>query len=166
MCSDLQQELLKNFDKITMVANVPQIFKGLSGNDSNIELVSSNTLLNLKLFHRYNIVDKMIAVIFVHTEILGRKGEPTMQYRDAMLRAEETKKMFVEVLNIEDVVICKNFSKPQMIEKFTELTEKAKTYTSVDGSHQAVFCINIGFRLDYIYKEHLDIMNKRGIEKN
>ena len=72
MCSDLQQELLKNFDKITMVANVPQIFKGLSGNDSNIELVSSNTLLNLKLFHRHNIVDKTTVVIFVHTEILGR----------------------------------------------------------------------------------------------
>ena len=153
MCADLKQALLTNFDKINLTADIPSIFSGLVGKDANFEISASNTLQNLKLFYEDNLVNKMFAVIFAHTEILGRilgrKEVPTYQYRDAMDRAEKVKKMLVEVLNVEDTVICKNFSKKQMIDKFTELTEKANTYVSVDGSHQAFFCVNVGFSLNY-----------------
>ena len=151
MCADLKQALLTNFDKINLTADIPSIFSGLVGKDANFEISASNTLQNLKLFYEDNLVNKMFAVIFAHTEILGREGWPTRQYRDAMDRAEKVKKMLVEVLNVEDTVICKNFSKKQMIDKFTELTDKANTYVSVDGSHQAFFCVNVGFSLDAIY---------------
>ena len=140
--------MLTNFDKINLTADVPSIFSGLDGKDANFEISASNTLQNLKLFYEDNLVNKMFAVIFAHTEILGRKGLPTYQYRDAMDRAEKVEKMLVEVLNVEDTVICKNFSKQQMIDKFTELTDKANTYVSVDGSHQAFFCVHVGFSLD------------------
>ena len=149
MCADLKQALLTNFDKINLTADIPSIFSGLVGKDANFEISASNTLQNLKLFYEDNLVNKMFAVIFAHTEILGREGEPTWQYRDAMDRVEKVEKMLVEVLNVEDTVICKNFSKKQMIEKFTELTDKANTYVSVDGSHQAFFCVNVGFSLNY-----------------
>ena len=73
MIQDVRDALITRFNKMNLTCDIPQVFEHLKGKDVNFEMITSNTMQNLQLQYRHNIVAKSRAIIFV-TEELYREG--------------------------------------------------------------------------------------------
>ena len=91
-------------------------------------MVASSTIQTLRLYYNYNIVVKSHAVIFVGSGLDGRNGEEKLTYRDAEKRGKRLHTMYSKVLKIDEVEICVDFTKAQIIEKFDILQASAEKF--------------------------------------
>ena len=73
-------------NEINFYIELPLIFDHLRGQDTDIEMVLSNTLQPLRLFYSENIVSHSRAVIFVNDKIDKTQN----------MRADELKSMFFD----------------------------------------------------------------------
>jgi hypothetical protein len=63
---------------------------------------------------------KSKGLIFVQKEIQCEGYEPLI-YEDAMVRAEKTKKFFEESMKLENVEICEDLTRIEIMKKFDEI---------------------------------------------
>ena len=99
MIKEIKEALLTRFDKHNLCCNVPQVFEKLKSSDANFEMNSSNTMENLQLQYRHNIVAKSRAIIFVCEQIY-REGmkRKKLVYTNALENGEMYKELFRDVL--------------------------------------------------------------------
>ena len=150
MIKDVKEALDTRFDKRNLCCNVPQVFEHLKGKDSNFEMNSSNTMQNLQLQYRHNIVAKKRAVIFVSSELV-REGLEKLTYRDAFANADLYKELLEKVFKFTDVEVVANPTKAEMIEKLAELEAEGKAFNK-NHEPRSAYCfvvIHVGFKLEW-----------------
>ena len=127
-----------------MTCLFPDCIESMKGEDVNFELVTSSTLRSLRLLYDYNVATEFHAYIFVH------KLKGFEKYYRAMCTAEYAKRNLVatKVFTEENVTICVDLDKKQLVEKFIELRAQADQITAENGPCLAYFVVNIGFCLD------------------
>ena len=89
MCADISNAFLSEFDKDTMTCDFPLILKNIAAKDASFEMVTSNSLQTLRLPYQNKLIETTCAVVFVATELKGREGKQTLQYKDAKARGEK-----------------------------------------------------------------------------
>ena len=89
MCADISDAYLNEFDKDTMTCDFPLILKNIAAKDAAFEMVTSNSLQTLRLPYLHLPIETTCAVVFVSTELKGREGKETLQYKDAKARGEK-----------------------------------------------------------------------------
>ena len=144
MMINISDALIKGLGQ-DMTCLFPDCVEILKGSDVNFELVTSSTLRSLRLLYDYNFATKFKAVIFVHTELQGFKKWTTGL--SAMEAAEQAKRDLVatKLFTEENVTICVDFNKKQLVEKFIELRAQADQITAENGPCLAYFIVNIGY---------------------
>ena len=75
----------------------PEILDYLKGKDANFEMISSNTLQQMRLIYKLNVITRTLARIFVHTECKG------IEYRRAAEIGNEGEMLLKEDLKFSDV---------------------------------------------------------------
>ena len=86
---------------------------------------------------------------------------------NALERGEFAEKLLKEQLNFNEVEVCVNWSKAKIIEKLTELKEKAMTFQKAHygGKETLVICIvSVGNRIDPFIKEHKILLQEFEVE--
>ena len=100
-----------------MTAEFPNVIERLQGSDTNIEIVSSSMLQPLRIEVNCFPVVKSKAVIFVVEEMQRDQLKPLV-FPNALSRAKISKQFLEKTLGLEDVKICQNFTKEQVVEVF------------------------------------------------
>ena len=85
-------------------------------------MVTSNTIQPVRLCYRQNVVTHSIAVIFVNTHCKG------VQYKNAVERGEQARKLFKEELEYQEVRLFEDIDKAQIIEKLESLKARANEF--------------------------------------
>ena len=99
-----------------------------------LEMSISNTVQPLKLFREHQVVTKSIAYVFVNTE------SKDLVYKNAVQRGKEAQKLFEEILEFDNVDVCTNFSKAQVLEKLNALERvKEKFEKSREDTEKKVY---------------------------
>ena len=78
----------------------------MKGKDANFEMVTSNTIQPILLTFRDKVVNHSISRIFINTDLNGKP------WKNVELKAHELKELYEEILEFNDVKICKNYTKP------------------------------------------------------
>ena len=117
---DSMRNLLEQGDKKTMTVNFPEVIDQIKGTDSNIEIIKSSTLQNMRMdFFGFPIV-KSECYIFVQPTLQRGNLEPLV-YPNAEVRASETYGFFKDDLKFDQVEICRDFSKEDFKMKIAEI---------------------------------------------
>ena len=166
MMKNISDALIKGLGQ-DMTCLFPDCIESMIGEDVNFELVASSSLRPLRLLYDYNFATEFHAFIFVHTELKGFKKWTKNKYSSdpelsAMEAAEQAKRDLVatKLFTEENVTICVDLDKKQLVEKFIELRAQADQITAENGPCLAYFVVNMGFSLINIH--HKDIL--QGIE--
>ena len=85
-------------------------------------MVSSNSCQPMVLFYCKNIVTQSHVVIFVNTKCKD------LSYKDAMLRGEQAKDLFIEILEFDDFDIRENLSKAEIIKVLDDIERIATEF--------------------------------------
>ena len=167
MIKEIKEALLTRFDKRNLCCNVPQVFEHLKSSDANFEMNSSNTMENLQLQYRHNIVAKSRAIIFVCEQIF-REGTDLekLVYTNALDHGELYKELFRDVLNFSNVEIVLNPTKAEMIEKIAQLKAEAEEF---DKSHEprkvySFVLVHVGHKLEPTDPRQKIIIDDLGVE--
>ena len=158
MMINISDALIKGLGQ-DMTCLFPDCMESLKGSDVNFELVTSSSLRSLRLLYDYNFATEFQAVIFVHTELKGsRKKRITRKGLSAMEAAKQAKRDLVatKIFTEENVTICVDLNKKQLVEKFIELRAQADQITAENGPSLAYFIVNIGYMLSG--EDHEDIL--------
>ena len=135
----------KYYDILTQTVMLPTVLDYLKGSDTNIEIVVSSMLQLARVaINCYNVL-KSKGLIFVQKELQCEGYEPLI-YKDAMVRAEKTKTFFEESMKLENVEICEDFTREEIIEKFDEIQKEADKFEAAHkNDHQAVYGVYIAW---------------------
>ena len=73
-----------------------------------------------------------------------------IKYKNAEIKAEETRQLFTETLEFNDVKICKNFSKAEIIKELEDVKVEVEDFASANYNKRvfAFAVVWIGFKLD------------------
>ena len=72
MVVDIQKSLFDNIDReSSMAVLLPQALEQLESHDAAFEIVTSNTLIPLKLFYSHNIAVEISGAVFVQTKAVS-----------------------------------------------------------------------------------------------
>ena len=72
--------------------------------------------------------------------------------------------LYKNTLKFDEVEVCKNYSKAQILEKFKEIKTKIKPFVDVTYGSEVIYAISvvwIGFKLDYLYPQHAEILKEK-----
>ena len=124
LIKDTMKTFLEQFDIETLTVEFPKILQNLQGSDAKIEIMQSTTLQSLRLSVEGNNPDESKAYIFVQPK-LQRGGLAPLEYFNAEGRAEAAVEFFRDVLEFEpkNVIICRDYSKAQVIEQLNNIDE-------------------------------------------
>ena len=99
-----------------------------------LEMSISNTVQPLKLFREHQVVTKSIAYVFVNT------SSKDLVYKNAEQRGKDAQKLFEEILEFDNVDVCTNFTKAQVLEKLSALERvKEKFEKSREDTEKKVY---------------------------
>ena len=115
MVKDVTEAFLFKYDRETLTCDFPEVVADLVGTDSNFEIVSSSTLQTLRLFYGHNYAKRSVALIFVTTELKTNKVARPVVYYNAKTRGEYARQIFEQFLKFNEVKVCKNYSKYEII---------------------------------------------------
>ena len=87
----------KFYDKLTLTIEFPDILARLQGSDTNIELITSSTIMKLRMSIKSSPVTISNAFIFVTPFITSPDLEPLV-YSDCNKRAQKTQELFQDML--------------------------------------------------------------------
>ena len=146
---------LKKFNRKTLTVVLPDALEYLTGSDADFEGIFSQNAEKCEIDYRGNLMKKSRAVIFVNSEIIPQQNHelPTLTYNNSEERAELAYDLFKNVLGYDEVEICRDQTKAQIIDKFGELKADAaafeKTHTPQTIFSQAVVWIGFVIQPDY-----------------
>ena len=117
----------KYYDILTQTVMLPTVLDQLKGFDTNIEIVVSSMLQLARVAVNCYRILKSKGLIFVQ-EKLQCEGRKSLRYKDAKVRAEKTKAFFEEDMKLDDVEICENFTRDEIVKKFDEIQKAAEDF--------------------------------------
>ena len=105
MINDAADAFANHYDRDTLSAVFPYILEDLKGKDANFEMISSNTLQQVRLIYEYNFRTHSIATVFIHTKIVGNRetGSRDLIYQRASKIGEVACKLLTEELDFDDI---------------------------------------------------------------
>ena len=162
MVRDIVKMLTKSFNHDTLTVQLPDSFEQLKGEDSNFEMVTSNTIQPVRLSFRHNIVARSVGVVLVNTHCKG------LSYKNAKEKGESAKKLLKDVFEFDEVRVFTDLTKENIVDKLTALKKEAKKHEDAskikDGQSlpvQAIAVIWIGHKLQASwYQPHKDLLAK------
>ena len=118
---DAFRNFLEQYDKKTLTILFPKILQNLKGSDAKIEIMQSTMLQPILIPVRGNRPVKPKAYVFVN-RFLQRGALPKIEYTNAEERAQAHVEFFTEVLKFdkEDVHLCRDFSKAQVLDLMSQ----------------------------------------------
>ena len=125
MIKDIIGTLIYKYDRSNLTIQLPDAFQYLKGQDSNFEMVTSNTIQPVKLFYEHNIVNNAKTTAFIFVATRNEFGI----YEKAIEKGEIARKLFEEVLEFQEVEVFVDMTQDQMAEKMTYLKELAFKYS-------------------------------------
>lgn len=133
MVTNLLEHLRTRQDKATLCVEFPTVLYQMKGDDENLELSASHTIQTLRLYHKDSLYKhyfartaaKAIGVVFINACSRDLEYKPYGVTIEAELSS--TTQLF-EALQIEDVRVFENCSKPEIIEQFKLLEEEAAIF--------------------------------------
>ena len=141
MLHDARQALLYRFDRKTLILEIPAVFEQLKGQDVNFEMIKTNTLQKLELHYMDNIVAKSICIVFV-TDGIERKGCESLVYDNSEKHGEMAKSILEDAFKFDDVMLIKNPSKQEVLDKLKELDSESEKFEQ-DHKSQTVLAIAV-----------------------
>ena len=130
-------------------------------------MAQPSVLKTLRLTVKGNQPANPKAYIFVQSK-LQRGDLPPLEYPDAEKRAEAAQEFFKDVLNFksENVVVCQDYTKKQVIELMTQLCNEAESFELENNSRKAnaIYLNWIGFCLSDQTDEN-DWRNKKTVSE-
>ena len=99
-------------------------------------------------------------------ELRGKPWTQSIEYRDHAERTEKARKLYEETLKFDEVEVCKDWTKAEILLKFKQIKAKIKPFADVTPGSEVIYAIAIvwvGFRLYYLYPQHAAILKERGI---
>jgi hypothetical protein len=105
MCREIA-DILMRYDRHSLQSFIPTAFEMFSGQDASFEMIVSSTAQVCALDFTGDIVERLVAVIFLTTELLGYS-----EYKAAKERADLYKEFLVNVVGFDVVEICLNFTR-------------------------------------------------------
>ena len=144
---------MEQFDKGTLTVEFPKVLQNLQGSDAQIEIIQSTMLQSARLSVEGTQSENPTAYIFVQSKLQRGELEP-LEYTNAEERAAAAVEFFTDVLKFkpENVIVCRDYTKAQIIELFDQLYQKAEAYEkdskNASKDNNAIFFNWIGFTLD------------------
>ena len=105
MVKDVAKSFGKFYDKDSLSIVFPEILEYLKGKDANFEMISSNTMQQIRLIYSYNVTTRTLATIFIHTDCKDIK------YRKAAEIGDEAYKLLKDDLKFQEVRTFTNLTK-------------------------------------------------------
>ena len=112
---DLLNELNNHSGRYEMVADLGKAMQRAAAKSFSSELATSNTLMQVKMSYRHNVVKKTSALVFVQTTC------KEVQFPDAVERGESAKELLTDLLRFEECEVHTDLSKHEVVEKISEL---------------------------------------------
>ena len=144
---------MEQFDKGTLTVEFPKILQNLQGSDAQIEIIQSSVLQTARLSVKGNQSKNPQAYILVQSK-LQRGDLKALEYTNAEERAQAAVEFFTDVLEFkpENVVVCRDYTKAQIIELLDQLYSEAEAFENNSNNSSrdanAIFINWIGFMLD------------------
>ena len=154
MVNDIFRQL-KKFNRKTLTTVLPDALEYLIGSDADFEAIISQTAEKCEIDYRGNLVTKSRAVIFANSKLVPQQNDkrPTLTYDNSEKLTQLASDLFKNVLGYDEVEICRDQTKAQIIDKFGELKADAaafeKTHTPQTIFSQAVVWIGFVISPDY-----------------
>ena len=120
MISDAKEALESRFNKKNLKLQIPQAFEHLKGKDVNFEMITSSSMQQLELQYQHNIAVKTHAVIFVHDHLARLPFKP-IEYIESEEKIKMANDMFKDIFGFDEVEICKDLPKADILTKLQEL---------------------------------------------
>ena len=120
---------MEQFDKLTLTVDFPKILQNLQGSDAQIEIIQSTMLQNVKLSVEGKQSENPKAYILVQPKL--QRGElEALEYTNAEERAAAAVEFFTDVLEFkpENVVVCRDYTKAQILELLEKLHSEAELF--------------------------------------
>lgn len=158
---DAFRNFLEQYDKKTLTVLFPKILQNLKGSDAKIEIMQSTMLQPILIPVRGNRPVKLKAFVFVN-QYLQRGDLPKLEYTNAEERAQAHVEFFTEVLKFdkEDVHLCRDFSKAQILNLLSQQQKDAEAFEK-DEKHgpndvNLIYFSWVGFCLNSQYHKYMD----------